>query len=384
MFKRYFCFLIVLVLLVTLVGCGGKDNDVASNKIEVSKIDLAKALIDEGKIEEAYTLLYEMGDDEEAIKLREDFLIVHKEYKLIYPDAVETHRITYDKSGNALKKVDSDGNIIYERTYDENNNPLTNKTYHEGGLFEIYEYEYDGNGRVYRAYYTDIEKHKHLTFKRTYNTDGNIVIQTGEEYRTDFTYDSSGRLIKEVTQNEGNVTTVENVYDSNGNIIKSVYSMDDIYSCTTQYSYDESGNLTYKASVDSDDEKIEYEYAYNKNNLLLMEKCKSKDYYSEELFTYDAKGREIKYVIMDKKGVVYTAVSSYDDKNNTALFSYMPENEENSYEKVWYDKNGNVIKRELTYEDGAEGSYTEEYSGYMYFYRPDLKDKEELLYDECC
>lgn len=381
MFKRVFCVILILVSMFVLFGCSSEtaNGSGREDKTELSGIDKAKAMIGEGKIEEAYTLLYEMGDDPEAKKLREDFLIVHKEYKVTHPDASETHYITYDKNGNAIKDVDSDGNVIYERTYDENNNLLMDKQYLENGGSETRKYEYDKNGKLYQSYFYDVNNVEYLSFQRTYDTNGNIITQKGEEYITEYTYDSAGRIVKEVETSEGVVRVIENVYNADGRIVKSTFSVDDTYSNTTQYSYDESGNLIYKLQEDSDGEKIEYEYAYNKNNLLLMEKCKSNDYYSEELLSYDAKSRMTKYVILNEDGVVHTTVVTYDDTNNTAYFEFLTNDQDDTYEKIWYDKNGNVIKRETSDFEGSGEKRIDEYSGYMYFYRPDLKDKEDLL-----
>ena len=94
-----------------------------------------------------------------------------------------------------------------------------------------------------------------------------------DQYRirtSEYTYDDSGNLIKFVYTNENNERSVSSyAYDSEGFRIKKEFLNSENKKSVTEYEYDENGNMTKKELTFSDGSKNSNEYVYDeKCNLI--------------------------------------------------------------------------------------------------------------------
>jgi hypothetical protein len=137
--------LIVLacVFLLCLTSCGG------------SKYDRALRLIEKGKYEAAYELLEQLGDDEDAVKLRSRFYSVLVSY---VGSSTEVREYTKDNLLSKSIVTHENGKIdtrVY--TYDANGNLLKDHYIRDDKVAFIAEYAYDANNNVIHYTHTDAD-----------------------------------------------------------------------------------------------------------------------------------------------------------------------------------------------------------------------------------
>lgn len=271
--KRIICIIVTLCLLVvSLVSCKGSDYKEALKMLE------------EGKYEEAKTILEELGDYKDCPDLLSNF---H------YVPVTAT-----DENGTVYTYIYNDQNLLsqivgewctYSCTYDKNN-VLTSIKY-DGGE-EIIEYFFDANGYIVQIVegkddqfvesfvnntYGDpikyISPYGEFILEHTYDNQNNLIktVETsedGEKSVYTYAYDDKGDLIKETTPYRETMYTY--TYDSNNNLIKKYGKSDHDFEETYTYLYDNNGNViktNAKTSYNEYQISITYKLVYTPHQL---------------------------------------------------------------------------------------------------------------------
>ncbi len=276
------------------------DEDETSKDPEpVDPFESINALIDEGRYEEAYSALSDMGG-EEAEKLLENFVWHYTEE--VFSDHLSSFRYEYVYNENALLTNE----LCYYNYYSAPDETI---------------YYYDEDGRVIKEAF--------------------IANNGGDDYNYDYTYDEKGNLISEVHQYLGTYIVIENsynpkgnlvykttkadydgylsnysqkyVYDSQNRLVEEGYVENGVYKKSTVYSYDERGNLLKEDSL----ENFTYEYTYDENNRVTTMTYNNFHYGENEItkYTYDADGKLINETFSSYYEII-TVTYSYDEYGN--------------------------------------------------------------------
>ena len=288
MAKRFLCFVLTLIMILTLCACGGKDVPVETMPPEETVV-IPPASYDkeDGRLyREVYynsnglkyqSIIYEydgfgrlakqieLGENDapvsySAFEYNDDGL---KTAMLYYaatgPEEYEfSYRIDYeyDGSGNCVREQRTENDVTSSVTvysYAENG-ALIKEDRYEGEEFLLctYEYEYDENGNSIKCIRHDYMEGVDLEDRYSYNSDNQVIAVVS--------YDA-----------EGNTTSrIEYVYDEEGNETKcSVYNAQGELDSATQneYSYDQAGNIEKIVRTHSDGTQgttIQYTWQYSK------------------------------------------------------------------------------------------------------------------------
>lgn len=252
----------------------------------------------------------------------------------------------YDDRGLLLEHMEygaerDDEDSVYEVTvqhtwdYDQAGQPLQYTTYEADTLMYIENWVYDSQGNVLEhnsQEYGDYEAYSNTV--NTYNEAGQLIesVRNGDDpanhwnYRSVFSYDQAGNLIKEVSTHEyGDVITDTWTYDEAGNLLSSVthYQMDGWITCLTENTYDENGRMIEGAYRELYDDQVltgyRTTYAHDEGGNLIEEV-----YYGEDeeplrtTYQYDTQGNCIQK-------------TEYEGDQETDLFRWS------------YDENGNLL-----------------------------------------
>jgi RHS repeat-associated protein len=239
-------------------------------------------------------------------------------------------KYSYDSNGHMLSETDANGNITtYEYDLSENLtkqiNPLgASLAYQYGQMNEklndinelgtVTAYEYTSNYRVSNtrnAAGTSKEALTHTEYaannlvKSITDAEGRIIL---------FEYDSLGRKIKEIKDSTGVAAITEYVYDETGALVKQInpnggvttFEVDDLDRVIketdaagniTSYEYDDNGNVTKVTNARGFETKFEYD-ALNRTKKEINPKAGTKSY------EYDSVGN--KFQEKDENGKVTT------------------------------------------------------------------------------
>ncbi len=171
----------------------------------------------------------------------------------------------------------------------------------EGKYYTI-TYNYDNSGNISTKTVTEKDKNGNklyaLVYKYSYkyNPKTNTVTETVKEissdflYSTDYVYDERDFLIKKIVKNETSTQTTEYTYNDSGRIEKEVLTNSDGSKSITTYEYDKDGFLVLKRKKDSDGSETitTIKYAYDKKN----------DYYVDVFVEKDATtGKQLKKIL---------------------------------------------------------------------------------------
>jgi len=364
--KKALILLIALTLTLSMFACNKNDatesdaneSDASSSSEAEENVDCAKAqeLIDQGKYEEAYKLLYN-SDEEKAKEMLGDFRVCYtteKHYSTVN-NAVHTTLYEYDNRGNLLKKDQcQDYAPIYEYTYDSNDNILTERTSYASGDYKLFTYTYDENNRCIKEVEEEVDGGRRKPDKvveKTYDDYGNVIEKkiTGtydNTYNYEYIYDENGNILKKTSVDlSGKENIYEYTYDANGNILTESHE-DGSYS--KEYTYDDKGNLIKQVNKNYNGLDLEVlEYIFNDENQLVKEiHTRSGSAIETYEYQYNDKGLKI-----------------YQKYSNTAT----PEPDDHT--EYFYDDVGNLIKMRGQYEGSENYSYVE-YSDFHYYYCP--------------
>lgn len=201
--------------------------------------------------------------------------------KNVYDDYCNILNYIYDDNGYLIQEIRSDSygnrfdNYIRDYTYDLNGNLLKCMDVYGDGSKGIFDYAYDSKGRVIK-YESNISTNAYVdsyTINYIYDARGNLIKKTeintnGYTQIDDYTYDVNNNLIKELQTYSGRSNTIEYTYDINNNLIKkvSVYSSGEKF--TTNYVYDDNGNLIRFSGADY---TVDYIYDQSGNVVQIIE-----------------------------------------------------------------------------------------------------------------
>ncbi|WP_066494857.1 RHS repeat-associated core domain-containing protein [Abyssisolibacter fermentans] len=258
----------------------------------------------------------------------------------ISPEGETLSYIQYTKKGNPKKVVDG---IRYQSNIEDSKGTS---------------YDYDGLGRVIKvtnplgdskAYKYNLldniieeTNEKGLVTKFEYDTVGNLTkIEFSDGSKVKYEYDLANRKIKEEDQ-LANVTSFE--YNGFNKKRKDI----DTYLNTQEYKYDLAGNLT----VLEDKRGNKTEFKYDENNKILEKRQPAYEdgsgniVYILSSYTYDENGNLTKESISDTKGLASKRETMYQYYENNKL--KMKRHSNGSFQKLYYDKNGNIVKKETS------------------------------------
>ena len=187
--------------------------------------------------------------------------------------------ITFDKSGRMLKRTETfeyetDTEFTYK--YDKNGNLLESRGYvfyedNEDGKpteVEVNKYTYDSKNRKqtsseqgrYSAIVTDSSFY--------YDGKGRLIRVASEDNMEDkfireYTYDSKGRVVKEIYENQEFSRSTEYEYNNKGYLTYEKYTDTDYENCATSvYEYDKYGNRVKDTNTGFYGDVSTYEYSY--------------------------------------------------------------------------------------------------------------------------
>ena len=327
---------------------------------EKESYEQALALLNEGKIEDAYAIFLGIKEYADVSTYLSYFVFRADEHTYqTFDSQYGTHyidRYEYDEYGRWIitesLNVKSGGTDVYFNQYDANGLLIQTGTINaDGTTYGVTNYEYDEKGRPI------LQKESGGTVSLEYNEQDQIVKRVratwGQNDTTLYTYDEQGRLIEQIFQSDGtsiwdkytweynehgdvikrtiqttfgfldppdNTDTVVDFYvkeyDANGNLTKVVYE-DGSY---TAYEYDEAGN------------KIKYTSYHNAKDFVIF------------TYTYDENGNMTEYRREDESGITGYMYTTYDAYGN-------------ELERRNTDKNGNLTSLSI-------------YKGYKLYYNP--------------
>ncbi len=378
-------FLLILVLLFLLPGCGQK-KDKTVTVYCLKEIDFGT-----GKTVYNYD---NMGN------------------VLEYPHNGAGHTVcAYDENNNTLQSDYYLSDNLIESTvctYDENGRILTKKVTEQSGISE-YTYAYDARGNLISEEKSSPNRpYQKTVHSYTYNDKGTLTRSVSTEYDktisqisyTVKTYDGEGRPLLEEYYSGTDTTpgdTVQWEYDANGNLLSEEYhySDPDWVSYKTQweydrkgrpisestyrngelfnrklYTYDKKGNLleTQDDFEVTETEKRKYyrtEYTYDRKGNLLSEK----KYYSfnehreilnkQFVYCYDKKGNllEEKQLSAKDDSIVLSTTYTYDKAGN--MRSKTHKHSKDHTQISTYDEQGNLISYAWSHRNGsAKATYS--------------------------
>ncbi|MCT4597257.1 MAG: DUF6531 domain-containing protein, partial [Vallitalea sp.] len=396
-----------------------------NQKVEINDLTLTALQINQDGVNTKFNYKYDTNNDEKIDEsdltyiskwLDEDKSNSYKkigisqiENKIINPTytkgsnkVIRETSYEYDKAGNLIKEIDSEGFIEY--TYDLQNN-LIKQIDKEGN---IYRFKYDEEGNIIKEikpenYKTELDDGKAVSYsydylgrlttiadeennivqKNIYNTKGKLIKQMDQKgyqsgandesrYNTEYSYDIGGRLISIMTPElklkgkhntsytydaQDNIITIKDAEGNTTTYIRDLWgraeAIIDAKGNQSTYTYDYAGNVT--SSIDPKGNKTIYVYnSQNKVKKIIDPQGKEIEY------VHDLEGRVIKQ--SDRLGQVLHY--QYNRDNNLTQKSIEGKDQEQYYlynqlgrlqatisnngiEKYNYNKNGLITDKTI-------------------------------------
>lgn len=380
--KRFIALFLAFISLAVLTACPADDAQSSSvNESGTSSqqeetlpesITAANKLIEEGKYAEAYAVLYADRDNEDVKAMLEDFKVYHTRTDGITYDTYRyTTEETYNEYGNVIERKQDGSNDLYDSV-------------------KLYEYTYDEDGNVLteKYWYSDREDVCYET-KYTYDENGNQIKAEKDGITITYTYDENGNLLKTVEESEDYIETLVSTYDENGNELTSVHSYktpekSGTYS-SVKNTYDNENRLIKRESIRESGDIDVVEYEYNDRGDKTKEINTTKYLSKAEPFEYSyEKNMEYTYDDMDRIVKIITADSRYGTDKTTEEFFY--ENGDLVKKITVYASDGShcVTEYKYTYNDeGVPEKKTEIFSRYHEAYMIETYDeKGNLTYQD--
>ncbi|BCE02786.1 polymorphic toxin-type HINT domain-containing protein [Marinicellulosiphila megalodicopiae] len=310
----------------------------------------------------------------------------------------------YDAVGNILTTTNADNNVI-SRLYDANNRLMsetlvskenTSKDRVTSYTYDVYgnvksmtnagghttNYEYDAANQLVKVISTQVNdvNDQLIRYETTYGYDGEgrqIWVNDNNGHTTRFIYDQDGLLIKTISA-DGHETKVS--FDDNGNRVKIISGVQlagtafDHKQQITEFVYDEENQLIRQTNPDNTSTEYTYDEVGNMNSQILVGN-QGGEIKSE--FIYDLKNRLVTEILPeaevlefdeDTQEYVSTLTTStrqyaYDANNNQIAVT----DENGVTSSYWYDASNNKILMRHKHEtDSADGSENWVYTSYSY------------------
>ncbi|MBQ9805500.1 MAG: RHS repeat protein [Clostridia bacterium] len=365
--KKSVAFLLVLVMLLgSLCSCNDINEDAnmpsdettvpdyedkPSDDENLEKYNAALALLQQERLEEAYTIFLTLQDYKDVSDYLSRFVfhLEKQESNSQYGDYTAFY--AYDDYGRRT---------FQETVYaDESKSYRTNYRYDENGflievertlgyLAGITRYEYDEAGNPIRQIEPSGE-----TVELEYDKYGNITKVVGLGYIQERKFDASGRMTENVLKNESGFWMETKVYEYNehGELIK-----------TTVH---ENGGAFFTQS------DCQFEYDEQGNKIRCIWNQASGMGWDREEWEYDAEGNLIQNTIYASNGEFVAFYFEYDESGNKIERRCEDGTGITSYVYYEYDVYGNVLKRTMVEQDPAIEDDIAVYT-YRLCYKPDL------------
>ena len=375
--KKLIALILALLCVLSLAACAGggstqgddadDEGSKSESKKEPSEYDKAVALLDEGKIEEAYyalTVLSDKGNAKAANKLK-DFHVVTKRKNSIFPDGSFSEILcSYDEKGNIVEKIHTENNSIYSKTTFENT--------------------YDKKGRLIKIVFNYNNNSPSKVYEFKYNDRDLVTELIRPDFSVEYIYDSKGVLVNEIITNNNrrHQTNREYTYNSNGDVTLAVSTYlykNEEKNDTSQFTYDNNNRLIKYEEYIRGVHYITQEFSYNENNFLNKAIATTSKNTSVTEKEYDGKGNVAK-ITYSNTGEELIFTNTYDEKGRlTKQLISQNKNQSNNWHEYEYkyDSYGNIVKR-VHKSSYSEATETEEYK---IFYRPNnfYNDKPTIL-----
>ncbi len=412
---------------------GSESNSVSQSENKESICDKALELLKDGKIKDAYALLYANRKDNDAKEMMADFkvlytnmvsryysvyqrqneytynqygdIVMSKEaYRLnanTYMDLVYNYEYTYNSTGKKLtcekREKGSDNYELFKYEYNDQGQLVCEESWcysgSTAGTPKVYKYEYDSDGNVIKKFlYNDVDCLCECTY--VYEN-GNLIKSVdnytdGEVIEINYTYNEYNHVLSETKiTTKGDYTdesTTEYRYEYDGsNIVKKTTVKPNKTEIAEEYEYNKNGDVTKKIEFDGYEyTSIATDYVYSENGAV-VKKTETKDRWSINPMSveYDKYGNILKKLGDDGDG--YTYEYEYDSKgrviSKTTNEIYNGKAKTLSTVKYSYDNNGNLVSEkyshgaETTYEYDEKGNLITEYDSYN-------QEKKSYTYNE--
>lgn len=224
---------------------------------------------------------------------------------------------TYNDDGKMLSEIDAAGNKCY-REYDDKGNLITEIDKNGNSI----QYEYDSAGNISKV--IDFTGN---SLRFIYDNYGQLI--TEEEYfgTTNYIYDESGNIlcIEKKDSTSGETTKQEYEYDAVDRVVKSIDSQGNM----TEVEYNSNGNIS--SRIDGENRKTQYMYDDYGNVIKII----YPDQTTNE-FTYDLENKKLSE--KDREGNV--TYFSYDALGRLLIEKYSDQ----SYKEYKYNAKGNIYQ----------------------------------------
>lgn len=341
-------FLMTLVLLFLLPGCGQKREDTVTVYC-LKEIDNGVSK-QEYMYDEAGNVLeyYHSGTGRTVCTYDDQNNTLTSDYYL--DSLIESTVYTYDESGRMLTKTVTDQSGVHEYTYayDEMGNLCseTSATPYQPYKKTVYSNIYSEDGALVQSVATSYDR---------------LDAKTGKQVET---FDLEGRLITK-EHYSGNdsipIETFQRVYDSNGRCLSESNYRDGELLTRKLYTYSSRGNLLEVRDDPEIEKEFIYrtEYTYNEKGNTISEK----EYFSYKgnrekfnkhfTYSYDKEGNLLeKSQLSPNDGIVLNSTTwTYDKAGNVRSETHKPSKDHTQVST--YDEHGNLISYEWSHSNGA-------------------------------
>ena len=343
----------------------------------------ALALLQQGKLEEAYTIFLTLKNYKDVVHYLNCFAFEYKQK--VYEGRPDIY-YEYDEYGKVTYEYHTPLSISgysHSYEYDENQRLIKDQYASDSGKQSIKLYEYDAVGNLTKQ--TDIDGDTVYVTSVEFDERGNKTRVISDEYNItiEYQYDGANNLLEMLIRNkDGEVTEgYFYEYDSNNRLICKTSQYSSVTEVST-YEYDESGNTL---SVVNENNGVfisrqDYEYDENGNRKKLLNSYTS-DIGSVVLWIYDESGNVIEERHEENGKCLSCKRYEYDENGNCIKeTSTEPTRNCSSQKKYEYDKWGNLLRIEYVDRMGENitTSYVVEYQEYKLYYNPYLTQKLPL------
>lgn len=234
-----------------------------------------------------------------------------------------------------------------------------------------YEYDYDDVGNILVVRFIDEDGKRSEQERIKYDSCGRKIEKIEESWRTTWTYDSEGNMVKCKTYDSDGALCgiITWTYDSEGRVVEEVrYSADKkgvlCLLDRSTYTYNDEGKLRYKSLYNSDNKEVSYfAYRYDSQGRLIRRSLKCIEFsLCDTIFTvdYTPEGKTTRFV---DEGIGEEVVCKYDKSGR--MLERIDREVDSSYvseKQVWkYDDHGNEISS-VYYEANEVSGELEIYS----------------------
>ena len=324
-------------------------------KIEEERYNRALALLDEGKLEDAYTLFLSIKNYADVPTYLSHFVFKadENEYKSLYSH--HSYRYQYDECGRVVR-------------CDVTNLTTQNTT--------SYFYEYDENGCLIKQGSLYGENKAFVTMYE-YDEKGRPILLKESSHMVSLEYDEQDRIVKRVSDSWGEKDTTLYTYDEEGFLTEQIFmSGDGRKWCKVTWEHNEYGDVIKRTEQEINDllaspDNVEtyvavYIREYDENGNLTKITYQDGSY---DAYEYDENGNKLQYTSYYGANDFIVFYYTYDENGN--MTAYRRENAKGvtNYMYAIYDAYGNELERRDTIYDGDLTSLSI-YKGYKLYYNP--------------